>query len=338
MELRRVVKKAAVMAALIFFALVAGPAARAEKPAAMTFPGSTVRLQDGDIILDTAPDVSNFLISDLGQPSGKYAHANVYVIIPGEGGRLVSFDDKGVHITGVRKALEGDYYLALVRLRHPPPPGRLAEALAALRRRPLAFDYALRWPRIGSNRTYCAGFVSQLYRLAGLPDPFPQSFTGQNKTGDQWLAKHLGINPSESVSPSAPLFLPQFKLVATYRNSAQRIVDRAAVSEAIAGEIKDYLTKRRLIPVVSGFGSKLVLMLADTGIFPAKDIPLDALRPRERSAALAIVKFTFMVKSRVDRTLYLNDDEDWSRKKIAALTDRVANAYRDGYFVREPRP
>ena len=331
-------KKAAFMAAFLFCVFAMVGAARAQDPVAVTFPGSAVRLRDGDIILDTAPDVSNFLISDLGQPSGKYAHANVYVVIPGEGGRLVSFDDEGVHITSVRKAFKDDYYLALVRLRKPPPPGRLAASLATLRRRPLTFDYALRWPGINSDRTYCAGFVSQMYRLAGLPDPFPRSFTGRREAGDDWLAKHLGIDPSKSISPSAPLFLPPFKLVAQYQNTAKRIADAAAISEALAGKIKDYLTKRHLIPVTPGLGDKLVLMLVNTGMFDASDIPLDALRPRQRRAVLAVVKFAFMVESRVARTLYLNDDEDWSEKNIAALTDRVADAYRNSYFVKEARP
>lgn len=331
------IKKAAVMAAFLFCVFAVAGAARAQNPA-VTFPGSTVRLKDGDIILDTAPDLSNFLISDLGRPAGKYAHANVYVVIPGKGGRLVSFDNEGVHITGVRKVFEDDYYLALVRPRHPPPPGRLAAALAILQRRPPAFDYALRWPRLDSDKTYCAGFVSQMYRLSGLPDPFPRSFTGRKEAGDAWLADHLGIDPSKSVSPNAPLFLPQFKLVAQYQNPAKGIADEAAISAAIAGRIKDYLVKRHLTPVTPGLGDKLVLMLVNTGLFDASDIPLDALRPRQRRAVLAVVKFTFMVQSRVARTLYLNDDEDWSEKKIAALTDRVADAYRNSYFVKEARP
>ena len=331
-------KKAAVMAAFLFSVFAVAGAAHAQNPAAVTFPGSTVRLRDGDIILDTAPDVSNFLISDLGQPAGKYAHANVYVVIPGKGGRLVSFDNEGIHITGLRKVFKDDYYLALVRPRHPPPPGRLAAALATLQHRPLTFDYALRWPGIDSNQTYCAGFVSQMYRLAGLSDPFPHSFTGRKEAGDNWLAKHLGIDPSKSVSPSAALFVPRFKLVAQYRNPSKQIADKAAISAALAGKIKDYLTGRHLTPVTPGLGDKLVLMLVNTGLFDASDIPLDALRPRQRQAVLAVVKFTFMVESRVERTLYLNDDEDWSKKNIAALTDRVADAYRGSYFVTEARP
>jgi len=332
------VKKAAFTAACLFCAFAMAGAARAHDPAAVTFPGTAERLQDGDIILDTAPNVSNFLISDLGRPSGKYAHANVYVIIPGEGGRLVSFDNEGVHITGVRKAFKDDDYLALLRLRRPPPPGRLAASLATLQHRRLAFDYAMRWPDIDSDKTYCAGFVSLMYRLAGLPDPFPRSFTGRKEAGDDWLAQHLGIDPSNSVSPSAPLFLSQFKLVAQYQNSDKRIADKAAISEALAGKIKDYLTQRHLVPVVPGLGDKLVLALVNTGIFDADDIPLEALPPRQRRVVLAVIKYTFMVESRVERTLYLNGDEDWGEKNIAALTDRVADGYRDSYFVKEAPP
>ncbi len=241
-------------------------------------------------------------------------------------------------MTSVRKMFEDDDHLALLRPMHPPPPGRLAAALATLQRRSLAFDYAMRWPGIDSEQTYCAGFVSQMYRLAGLPDPFPPSFAGKKEPEDDWVAEHLGIDPSISISPNAPLFLSEFKLVAQYGNTTKRVADKAAISAAIAGKIIDYAAKQHLVPVVSGLGDKLVLDLLSTGIFDADDIAVENLSPRQRAAVLAIAKFSLMVDSRVGRTLYLNDDEDWSAEKITALTDRVADAYRDKYFVKEERP
>ena len=242
-------------------------------------------------------------------------------------------------MTSVRKMFEDDDYLALLRPMHPPPPGRLAASLATLQRRSLAFDYAKDdgWQST-AKRTYCAGFVSQMYRLAGLPDPFPPSFAGKKEPEDDWVAEHLGIDPSISISPNAPLFLSEFKLVAQYENTTRRVADKAAISAAIAGKIIDYAAKQHLVPVVSGLGDKLVLDLLSTGIFDADDIAVENLSPRQRAAVLAIAKFSLMVDSRVGRTLYLNDDEDWSAEKITALTDRVADAYRDKYFVKEERP
>lgn len=330
--------KAALAAAVVACVSAVAGAARAQEPAAVTFPGSAVTLQDGDILLDTGPTVSNFLLSDLGRPAGKYAHANVYVVIPGEGGRLVHFDAKGVHVIGTGKVFEENYYLALVRPRSPPDPGRLAEALEALRNRPLAFDYAMRWPETDGGQTYCAGFISQLYRLAGLPDPFPPFLAGRQEAGDVWMAEQLGIDPSRSVSPNAPLFLPAFELVAEYRNTARRIADGAAVNRVIAGKVKEYVTGRHLIPVASGLGAKLVLAVAGAGAFDIGNVPLDAMRPRQRSAFLAIATFGFMVKSRVDRTVALEGDRDWSEAAVAALVDSVADAYRDRYFVKEAAP
>ena len=241
-------------------------------------------------------------------------------------------------MTSVGKLLEDDDYLALLRPMHSPPPGRLAAALAILQRRSLAFDFAMRWPGINSDQTYCAGFVSQMYRLAGLPDPFPPSLAGKKEPEDDWVAEHLGIDPSVSVSPNAPLFLSEFKLVAQYKNTNKQVADKAAINAAIAAKIIDYVAKQHLVPVVSGLGDKLVLDLISTGLFDADDIPVDNLSPGQRAHLLAVGKFSLMVDSRVGRTLYLNDDEEWSAEKIAALTDRVADAYRNKYFVREGPP
>ena len=159
-----------------FFYCASAWAEEAQPNGPHPFPGTATTLQDGDIILNDSLNIVSSFNRQFGYPLGLYTHASIYIELPKEGGRIIGFNDAGIQVSKPDAMLRRNFRLALLRPRVKPPAGALAVAFQALSGRPLKFDYDMKWPSADSNTSYCAGFISQLYRLAGLAeiDPFPQ--------------------------------------------------------------------------------------------------------------------------------------------------------------------
>lgn len=288
---------------------------------------------DGDILLfhDTGP--IDDVIAGLARPIGSYTHADVYIDSPNQGGLLVSFNKNGVRVkkfTGISAPLA--YEIAVVRAVHPPRAGSFFQALTTLEQRHQVFDFGMRWPALESRQTYCAGFISQLYRLAGAPDPFPLSSVGRGDDSlDQAILRILDFDLSAIVSPSAPLYSPDFTVVMHSINKSPGVLLRKAVAQVIVERIKHYVSVDGLVPLTSSLGDAVLLALADNGI-AIGDLPIDKLSPRQRDAFMAVYEFIQVTQERVLRTIYLHPDEVWDDATITEITESVADGYRDHYF------
>jgi hypothetical protein len=330
---RRLVKKAVV---IVFFAGIAlGSSAATSEEATPSFPSDPPSFyQDGDIILTLSRNMSAAPLQLLGRPAGPYTHAEVYIVTQ-DGGKIVSFNNKGLSIKDPKEFPTNDFFrLALVRLKKPSQHGQLAQALAILKERDLKFDYMMRWPATDSSTTYCAGAISQLFRLAGLPDPFPLSTSGTAEIWDSRTKELFDIDLTQTVSPNAPLYSKDFNLVAEYKKGGKGALLDLAIYRTIVEKMRAYIFDQRLNPRTNWLEDKIVLGLADMGL-TLEDIPLDKLTEKQRQSFFAFYEFMLAVNKRVVRTLGLNQDQNWTEKDVAALTAGVADGYRDSYFFSE---
>ena len=327
---RRAVRK--FLTAIFVAFLAVAPCSAMGEEISPRLPDRSEHLQDGDVILTLSRSIVSSLMQVGGRPSGPFAHADVYVVTP-EGGKIVTFTDEGLSIKTPEEFSKNSYLRAVVlRLKQPAQPGRLARALEILKKRNLQFDYKMRWPATDSTSTYCAGAISQLFRLAELPDPFPLSSAGKAGPWDDRIKKLFDIDLTQTVSANAPLYLPDFYVVDDYRNNSTDAIHDFAIFQALIEKAGSYMFDQKLNPKACGFGDKILLGLAEMGI-TLEDIPIDKVSPKQRESVLATYEFALAVTKRVKRTLYLNQDREWTERDIAELTAAVADGYRDDYFL-----
>lgn len=328
-------RRAALWAALVL--ILVHPAAAGGEGGGHFLPGSAVQLRDGDIILNYTPSPLNSFNRLYAKPEGPYAHALVYVVFPGLGGRVVDFSAAGLVSVDADETLAGLYEVALVRLRKPPPAGKLAAVAADMKRRhqegKITFDFGFRWTPDDDGRYYCTEFVSQLFRQAGLADPFPLPPVPEDDFWVEWCARNLDLDLRLMVSPNAVLFLPEFELAGRHHRKDQVLERREAIFDALLQRAGDYIREQGMSAAPPSLGSRLMLGLAGAGLFEASLI--GGLPEKSRRFFVTLQEFAVMAGRRVERTIALNEDETWTREEIVALTRRTADALRDRYFVRE---
>ena len=326
----------AAITAAIFFC----NAAWAESPAqnqVYLFPDRAISLQDGDIILTDTPKLSSALIRQLGNPTGKYSHASVFIEFPDGTGKLVSFSDHGVIEIDPAKYLSNNDRLALIRPVATPTKGALADAFAQLSARPLVFDFDMRWPSIESNKTYCAGFISQLFRMSELPetDPYKKPIEFKQAFWDDWALQHLGLSLSHIVSPNAVLANTHFKLLSEYQAKDKQKNVNHWIAETTFHTIMHYIEQDQLAIAPIKLGSGLALSLSKIGLIEGMDLlnmPEDRLK-----VFVPLWEYSKIVETRVNHLIYIHEDQQWDETSIRALTKSVADYYRDNYFVSQHR-
>lgn len=323
--------KAALLGA--FFYCVFGWAGDVPGNTPVVFPGTTIALQDGDIILNDGANTISMFNRQFGYPAGLYTHASVYIELPKEGGKIVGFNDEGIQVSEPAAVLKRNFRLALLRPKNSPAAGALARAFKTLSSRPLKFDYNMQWPSLDSSASYCAGFISQLYRLAGLTesDPFPEPEARPEGFWDAWAEQHLAMRLNQIKSPNAPLFNPHFNLLSEYQEDNPRLRQRLWINEATLSRMMDYirLEGRRVAP--PKLGSRLILAVARAGLVDGVGF-VDMPEPRQK-VFISVYEFMLRVEGRVTRTMILNEDQTWDQAAIRALTVAVADAYRDEFFL-----
>lgn len=323
------------MAAVCAAIFVCQPA-RADSPAlsaSYLFPDTAIALQDGDILLTDTPKLTSTLIRQLGNPPGKYSHTVVFIAFPDGTAKLVGFSDHGIKESDPAPYLRNMTRLALVRPTSKPAKGALANAYKTLSMRPLLFDFDMRWPSIDSNRTYCAGFISQLVRLSGPleTDPFKPSAAYQTGFWDDWAWQHLGLSLQQIVSPNAVLAHPHYTLISEYQ--AQGVEQNTAhwIAESTFASIMRYIEQEQSAIAPIKLGTNMALQLAKMGLMEDMDL-LNMPAPRLK-AFIPLLEYSERVKSRVQRYIYMHEDQVWDEAAVRALTQSVADYYRDQYFV-----
>ena len=324
----------AAITAAIFFC----NAAWAESPAqnqVYLFPDRAIALQDGDIILTDTPKLSSALIRQLGNPTGKYSHASVFIEFPDGTGKLVSFSDHGVIEIDPAKYLSNNDRLALIRPVATPTKGALADAFAQLSARPLVFDFDMRWPSIESNKTYCAGFISQLFRMSGLAesDPFQKSIGRKQAFWEDWALEHLGLSLSHIVAPNVVLSDAHFKLLSEYQAKNRQQDINYWISETTFHTIMHYIQHDQLEISPPKLGSGLALRLSKIGLIEGMDLlnmPEDRLK-----VFVPLWEFSKIVETRVNHLIYIHEGQQWDEASIRVLTKSVADYYRNNYFVSQ---
>lgn len=301
------------------------------------FPDTAIALQDGDIILTDTPKLSSALIREFGSPVGKYSHASVYIDFPDGTGKVVTFTDHGTQIIDPSRFLNGKYRLALMRPLVKPPKGVLAAAFEQLSARPLVFDFDMKWPSTESNTTYCAGFISQLFRISGLPesDPYQKSIEFKQEFWDDWALQHLGLSLSQIVSPNVVLSNAHFTLLGEYQAKARQEHINYWISDTTFHTLMNYIQHDHLEISPPKLGSGLALKLSKIGLIEEIDLlhmPEDRLK-----AFVPLWEYSKMVEARVNHLMFIYDDQQWDEASIRALTKSVADYYRDNYFVAPRR-
>lgn len=327
----------AAFSAAIFSGLCGlGNAAWADSPAqkpTYVFPDTAIALQDGDIVLTDTPKLSSTLIRQLGNPTGPYSHAAVFIEFPDGTAKMVGYTDHGIKEIDPTKYLSEKGRLALVRPLAQPNTGSLADAYTQLAKRPLVFDFDMRWPSVESNKTYCAGFISQLFRMSGAPenDPYKKPTDYQRPFWDDWALQQLGLNLSPIVSPNAVLKDAHFKLLSEYQtqNQAQNI--EHWIAETTFQTLMHYIEQDQLSIAPIKLGSRLALQLSKMGLMEEMDL---LNMPEQRlKVFIPLWEYSEMVKARVNRLIFINEDQNWDETSVRALTKSVADYYRDNYFV-----
>lgn len=298
------------------------------------FPGSNHVLKNGDIILSNSYGLYSALNSHYGSPQGRYSHALVYMEDSQSGGVLLDFSGHGLQELSPDLSIVPTNEMALVRPRTAPAPGALSSALKQLKSRQLQFDYEMRWPALESSSTYCAGFVSQLFRLAALPDPFPPNEKGEapDRFITQWARENLGLDLEQVVSPNKVLFLDSYELISEYKPrdlnaSLPRIISRAAVRK-----VQDYLEQDGLMLLPPRAGSSFVIGLTNAGSFDG--VTIAQLPEHRRASFLSLQEFTQKVIYRVTRHVRLHDETDWTEQDVEEVSRAVADQYRDSFFTK----
>lgn len=327
-------KWAAALAALLFLFPAFAGANVLKQPGHFVFPGSDVVLQDGDIILTNSGGLFSALNKQYGFPRGPYSHASVYIEGSESGGVLVDFSTDGLiersPDLGARRSVE----LALIRPKAAPSAGALAAALKQLKSRPLRFDYDMRWPDVGSNSTYCAGLISQLYRLAGMPDPFPPGNVNEIRRDfmAQWASKHLELDLAQIVSPNQVLAREGFELLAEYKPGDITAALPRIITAAVVQKVDDYLGKDGLGLQAPKSGSRFILGLVNSGVLDG--VVLAHLPEKRREAFFALNEYVQKVRMRVERYIRIHDGTAWNEQDVVEVTRAVADQYRDIYFIR----
>jgi hypothetical protein len=301
------------------------------------FPDTAIALQDGDIILTDTPKLSSALIREFSSPIGKYSHATVYIDFPDGTGKLVSFSDHGIKVIDPDKYLSGNDRLALMRPLAKPPKGALAAAFEQLSARPLLFDFDMKWPSIESNKTYCAGFISQLFRMSGLAesDPFQKSIGRKQAFWEDWALQHLGLSLSHIVAPNVVLSDAHFKLLSEYQAKDRQQDINYWISETTFHTIMQYIQHDQLEISTPKLGSGLALKLSKIGLIEGMDL---LNMPEERlKVFVPLWEYSKIVETRVNHLIYIHEDQQWDETSIRALTKSVADYYRDNYFVSQHR-
>lgn len=320
------------VALFFFFPAFADPGV-AGPPRQFVFPGSNIGLQNGDIILSNSGGLFSALNRQYGFPRGPYSHASVYIEDSKTGGVLVDFSGNGLIELSPDLSAQLSDELALIRPRIAPPAGALSAALRQLKSRPLQFDYDMRWPDVGSDATYCAGVVSQLYRLAGMPDPFPPGNANEARGGfmSHWATERLGLDLNGIVSPNRILSLGDFELLAEYKPadlaaSLPRIITMTAVQK-----VNDYMEKDGLSLQPPKPGSRFILSLANTGLLDG--LPLSQIPEKRRGTFITLNEFVEKVRMRTSRYLRHHDEIARNEQAVVEVTQAVADQYRDIYFA-----
>lgn len=326
-------KWVAYLAALFFWGSALADLNAPNQPKPDLFPGSSIVLQDGDIILNTSSSILGALNSQYGFPRGRYAHAMVYVKGSNSAGVLLNYSDDGLEVQlDLKLTLSNE--LALVRPKKAPLPNVLLSAMKQLSSRELYFDYDMRWPPIESNTTYCAGFISQLFRLAGMPDPFPPNSQDEVSEGfmERWAIENLGFDIKQTVSPNKVLSLQDYELVAEYKPDDITGSPSRIVAGAVTQKIQRYIESEGMQQKPPSAGSRFLIGMANMGMM---DRNILAQMPEKRRKPLAhLFEFFSLVEARVKRHIRLHDDVTWKEREIDEITQIVADQYRDRFFSK----
>ena len=314
-----------------------GPWALADQPGVElrpVFPGTSIALEDGDVILNEALGVVSGFSRRFGYPNGPYTHAMVFIERPNMGARVVGYDDQGIRVSKSQLILEGNYRLALLRPVVKPKPGALVSAYWELKQRSMKFDYDMVWPAVDSDRTYCVGFVSQLFRLAepAAVDWFPEPAQRPKDFWSVWAMQKLGFDLSRIVSPNALLSNPHFRLLAEYvaEDDETLLVDKW-LRETVLEKVEEFIRDDKLDIAPPNLGSRLALSAISAGMVDGINFAnMPAIRQEK---FIAVYEFMVRVEERVKRTMRLNDAQTWDETAVKSLTGAVADVLRDKFFV-----
>ena len=323
--------------ATVCVAFFYGICAWANQPGAESrpvFPGTSIVLEDGDVILNDGLGIVSSFNRRFGYPAGPYSHATVFIERPNVGWRVVGYDDEGIKVSKPQLVLERNYRLALLRPVVKPPSGALVLAYQELKRRPLKFDYDMAWPTVDSNQTYCVGFISQLFRLAepSASDWFPQPQKRPNDFWSDWAMQKLGLDISRIASPNSLLTNPHFRLLAEYvvEDDKMLLVEKW-VRDTVLEKVEEFLRDDRLDIAPPKPGSRLTLSVAATGMIDG--IAFARMPVVRQEKFISVYEFMVRVEERVNRTIRLNEEHAWDEDAVKSLTNSVANAFRDEFFV-----
>lgn len=300
---------------------------------AYVFPDTAISLQDGDIVLTDTPKLSSTLIRQLGNPTGPYSHVAVFIEFPDGTAKVVGYTDHGIKEIDPAKFLSDKGRLALLRPRVKPPQDALAKAYLQLSTLPLVFDFDMRWPSIESNKTYCAGFISQLFRMSGSAenDPYKKPIDSKKTFWDDWALQQLGLSLSHIVSPNAVLTDAHFKLLSEYQTQDKQQNIEHWIAETTFQALMHYIEQDQFKIAPIKLGSRLALELSKMGLMEEMDL---LNMPEQRlKVFIPLWEYSEMVKARVNHLIFINEDQEWNETSVRALTKSVANYYRDRYFV-----
>lgn len=308
------------------------------QPAPVLFPGTSLALEEGDIILSDGVDMIPSFNREFGHPKGPYSHASVYIVFPDKEGQIVDFDNRGIRVHAPAGFMRRSFKLAILRPNQKPAPGALARAFRVLSQRNLRFDFNMAWPDRDSSQSYCAGFVSQLFRLADLShmDPFPQQEARPLEFWGDWALQHLGMDLRQAISPNAILSNAHFRLLAEYDNPSPSLKKKFWLTDVTLRKIMHYLRHEQLEIAPPSLGSRLVFAATDAGWMEGNTF---TQMPSQRGKVyVTVFEFVEKVKARVERTLFLHEDKAWSEDDVRALTEAVADAYRNDFFTPRKSP
>ncbi|QQR68220.1 MAG: hypothetical protein IPI58_04990 [Alphaproteobacteria bacterium] len=296
------------------------------------FPGTNMALEDGDIILSSTLNSIDVLNRVFGYPSGPYTHATLFLNLPDKGPQLLSFQASGLLYVDPAAYMARAYKMALVRLRPGSDSKRIRDAFTEVSRRKLEFDFDMRWPAIDSPKTYCVGLISQIFRVADLPDPFPFRAARPNDFWSRWGHQTLNLDLAQIVSPNAVLAEKTFEVVATYQNPAINATGYEAMQNAVVNRIEHYLDVEKRNFAAPSLGDLLVLRIAKLGLVENAPI-LSRLPPEKQRIFVVFNDFMESVTRKTFRTMARDEEAVWSEKDVTDLTESIADAYRDRYFV-----